>query len=60
MLWLTSHIISTCLFAVVPKQVDYINEVKEFEAEMRKHSHRFPHDILTYTHDIVLLLHVYS
>ena len=34
--------------AVAPKQVDYMNEVKEFEAEMRKHSHKFPHDILTY------------
>ena len=36
------------VYAVVPKQVDYMNEVKEFEAEMRKHSHRFPHDILLY------------
>ena len=35
---------------MVPKQVDYMNEVKEFEAEMRKHSHKFPHDIPTYTY----------
>ena len=34
--------------AVAPKQVDYMNEVKEFEAEMRKHSHKFPHNILIY------------
>lgn len=39
--------------AVAPKQVDYMNEVKEFEAEMRKHSHKFPHDIL-YTLDTTL------
>lgn len=41
--------------AVAQKQVDYMNEVKEFEAEMRKHSHKFPHDILTY-HTMLLPL----
>ena len=31
-----------------PKQLDYFHEVQEFEAEMQKHSHRYPHDILSY------------
>ena len=34
--------------AVCPKQLDYFHEVQEFEAEMQKHSHRYPHDILSY------------
>lgn len=33
-------------FLVCPKQVDYLREMKEFESEMQKHSHRYPHDIL--------------
>lgn len=41
-------IYSLFICVVAPKQVDYMNEVKEFEAEMRKHSHKFPHDILSY------------
>ena len=28
------------------KQLEYMNEVKEFEAEVQKHSDRYPHDIL--------------
>lgn len=53
----TLHILQVINFlirAVVPKQVDYLNEVKEFEAEMRKHSHKFPHDILSYNVHVVL------
>ena len=29
-----------------PKQVDYLREMREFESEMNKHAHRYPHDIL--------------
>ncbi len=31
---------------VSPEQVDYMQEVKAFEAELQRHSHKFPHDIL--------------
>ena len=57
---LLSLLLNICFVcAVAPKQVDYMNEVKEFEAEMRKHSHKFPHDILTYytvAHNIICTL----
>ncbi len=32
---------------VSQRQLEVMNEVKEFEAEMQRHSHRYPHDILT-------------
>ena len=38
---------------VLPKAVDYLNEMREFEKEMKRHSHRYPHDIhltITRTH----------
>ena len=45
--------------AVCPKQLDYFHEVQEFEAEMQKHSHRYPHDILSYCSVHVCSGHMY-
>ena len=35
-----------CCVAVCPKQLDYMSELREFEAEIQKNSQRFPNDIL--------------
>ncbi|XP_019853177.1 PREDICTED: uncharacterized protein LOC109582724 [Amphimedon queenslandica] len=35
-----------------PKQVDYLREMKEFETEMQKHSHRYPH-VATIFHEFL-------
>ena len=44
---LTHDHIMYLLFLVTYRQIDYLQEVKEFEAEIQKHSHKFPHDILS-------------
>jgi hypothetical protein len=36
-----------------PKQIDYLREMKEFEMEMKKHSHRYPH-VASIFHEFLL------
>ena len=39
-------VIFVLYFPVNPVQMDYLQEVREFEAEIQRHSHKYPHDIL--------------
>ncbi len=56
------YFIQMCVFSGAPKATDYLSEIREFEAEMMKHTHKYPHDILAtlcillYRHGVCVLL----
>ena len=50
------YFIQMCVFSGAPKATDYLSEIREFEAEMMKHTHKYPHDILA---TLCILLYMY-
>ena len=50
------HFLELYIFIVSHHQVDYLQEVREFEAEIQRHAHKYPHDILIIITAIIIII----